>query len=100
MDKKEIAKLIETKKSLHLNDPNVTIIWKRLCEIFSSDEQETISYLKQAPVDEIEVISEVFDDISAHLQNRNFLGKLRNGGLPYTVNKVRLIADLTEEMVI
>ncbi|MGX7420051.1 hypothetical protein ACWOFR_14730 [Carnobacterium gallinarum] len=76
LNSKKVKMLIIERKTMFPDDPKINEIWKELTDIFSKDENETINYLKTSPENEIEWISEVFEDISENLQSQNFINIL------------------------
>lgn len=73
---KEVIRILEKRKSLHIEDPQVYEYWDELTEVLSKDEERTIGYLKVCSEEEIEWISEVFEDVAYRLQSETFISCL------------------------
>lgn len=78
IDTNKIDSLINERKKLLPDDPRIIDIWEELTKIFSIDEKNTIEYLCNCPENQIEWISEIFEDISENLQSENFINTLEN----------------------
>ncbi|MBC1921232.1 hypothetical protein [Listeria grayi] len=72
----KIKNLINERKELLPDDPKTNEIWDELTQVFSEDEKETIEYLNNCPENQLEWISEVFEDISESLQSEDFIDTL------------------------
>ncbi|MBC2038195.1 hypothetical protein IA759_08060 [Listeria marthii] len=72
----EVNNLITERKNLHPDDPKINDIWEQLIKIFSKDEHYTVQYLNNCSEDNLEWISEVFEDISKNLQSEKFIDEL------------------------
>lgn len=73
IDNNEIEKIIEERKRIHLDDPLVVEKWNELTQIFVQNEESTIAYLNCCCKENINWISEIFEDISRQLQSAKFI---------------------------
>lgn len=73
IDNSRIEKIINERKKLHPDDPRVVDKWNELTQIFIRDEESTIAYLNSCCKENIDWISEVFEDISEQLQSTDFI---------------------------
>lgn len=81
INKNEITRIINIRKTLHLDDPQISVLWDDLKELLGKNTEDTIAYLEDASSDEIDWISEVFEDISQQLQSKQLIScleKLQN----------------------
>lgn len=78
INQNRVYEIIEERKKLHPDDPHILEIWEELTSIFSKNEESTIKFLNNCKKEYIVWISEVFEDISEHLQSRLFLQCLEN----------------------
>lgn len=73
IDNNKIEKNIEERKKLHPDDPRVVEKWNELTKIFIQNEESTIVYLNGCCKENIDWISEIFEDISEQLQSSRFI---------------------------
>lgn len=73
IDNNEIEKIIEERKKIHSDDPRVVEKWNELIKIFIQNEENTIAYLNGCCKENIDWISEIFEDISEQLQSSRFI---------------------------
>lgn len=73
IDYNEIERIIEERKRIHPDDPHVVEKWNELTQIFIQNEESTIAYLSCCSKEDINWISEVFEDISEQLQSSKFI---------------------------
>lgn len=76
IDNKKVKKIISERKKLHPDDPAVEKKWSELTDLFKKNEKETIKYLENCEGEELEWISEIFEDISEQLQSKKFIDTL------------------------
>lgn len=72
----KIENLTNERKKLLPDDPKINEIWDELTQIFSDNEKATIEYLNNCSENQLEWISEVFEDISENLQSEDFIDTL------------------------
>lgn len=73
IDNSQIEKIIEERKRMQLDDPRVVEKWNELTQIFIQNEESTIVYLNSCCKENIDWISEIFEDISEQLQSSKFI---------------------------
>lgn len=73
IDNNEIDKIIEERKKMHPDDPRVLEKWNELTQIFIQNEESTIAYLNSCCKENIDWISEIFEDISEQVQISRFI---------------------------
>lgn len=83
IDNTEIQKIIEERKKMHPDDPRVVEKWNELTQIFIQNEESTIAYLNSCCKDNIEWISEIFEDISEQLQSSRFIDCIEKLAIKY-----------------
>lgn len=71
-------KIIVERKNKHIEDDyGIQNCWNRMIEILSNNINETVSYLDNTSEENIYYISEVFEDVSAQLQSKEYIDCLR-----------------------
>ncbi len=83
IDNSQIEKIIEERKKMHPDDPRVVEKWNELTQIFIQNEESTIAYLNSCCKENIDWISEVFEDISEQLQSFNFIECIEQLAIKY-----------------
>lgn len=83
IDNNEIDKIIEERKKMHPNDPRVLEKWNELTQIFIQNEESTIAYLNSCCKENIDWISEIFEDISEQLQSPRFIKCIEKIAIKY-----------------
>ncbi|CAH2213482.1 hypothetical protein [Tepidibacter aestuarii] len=73
MDIKNILKVLEQRKALHIEDPTVEKFWDKLTELLSENVEETISFFDNCTEEQILWFSEVFEDIAYNFQSVKFI---------------------------
>ena len=73
IDNDVIEKIIEERKKLHLDDPRIVEKWNELTQILTQNEESTIAYLNSCCKENVDWISEIFEDISEKLQSSRFI---------------------------
>ncbi|NRR03389.1 hypothetical protein HP570_14310 [Brevibacillus sp. RS1.1] len=73
LDSNLIKQLIKERSELHLNDPKVYDFWERLTELLSANTLETIEFFEACTEQEAYWLSEIFEDISARVNSRDFI---------------------------
>jgi len=73
IDNKEVEKIIKERIEMHPDDPRIMEKWNELTQIFVQDEEDTILYLNNCEMENINWISEIFEDISEQLQSDRFI---------------------------
>lgn len=69
----DVEKIIKERIAMHPDDPRIIEKWNELIQIFSQDEKDTIAYLNSCSMDNVNWISEIFEDISEQLQSDRFI---------------------------
>lgn len=96
--KEKINEIIEKRKKLHIEDDfGIQKCWEELSNIFSVDENKTISYLNSCEKEELYWISEALEDISEKLESKNFIMCLRNLNKRFPELEMTKDIDLAEE---
>ena len=83
IDDKEIDKIIEERKKMHPDDPRIVEKWNELTQIFIQNEESTIAYLNSCCKENIDWISEIFEDISEQLQSSRFIECIEKIAIKY-----------------
>ena len=83
IDNNEIDKIIEERKKMHPDDPRVLEKWNELTQIFIQNEESTIAYLNSCCKENIDWISEIFEDISEQLQSPRFIKCIEEIAIKY-----------------
>lgn len=83
IDNNKIEKLIEERKKLYPDDYRVLEKWNELTQIFTRNEEDTIVYLNSCCRQNIEWISEIFEDISNQLQSPRFIDCIEKLAIKY-----------------
>ncbi len=83
IDNIEIEKIIEKRKRMHPDDPRIVEKWEELTQIFIQNEESTIAYLNSCCKENIDWISEVFEDISEQLQSPGFIECIEQLSIKY-----------------
>lgn len=83
IDNNEIDKVIEERKKMHPDDPRVMEKWDELTQIFIQNEESTIAYLNSCCKENIDWISEIFEDISEQLQSPRFIECIEKIAIKY-----------------
>lgn len=73
INNKEVEKIIKERIEMHPDDPRIMEKWNELTQIFVRDEEDTIVYLNNCNMENINWISEIFEDISEQLQSDRFV---------------------------
>ncbi len=73
INNKEVEKIIIERIEMHPDDPRIMEKWNELSQIFVRDEEDTIVYLNNCNMENINWISEIFEDISEQLQSDRFI---------------------------
>lgn len=83
IDNNEIEKIIEERKKMHPDDPRVVEKWNELTLVFIQNEESTIAYLNSCCKENINWISEIFEDISEQLQSSRFIECIEKLAIKY-----------------
>ena len=75
--------IIEERKKMHPDDPRVLEKWNELTQIFIQNEESTIAYLNSCCKENIDWISEIFEDISEQLQSPRFIKCIEEIAIKY-----------------
>lgn len=73
MDKNYVLKILEQRKSLHIEDPTAYKYWDILTGLLTENVDETISFFNECTEDQILWFSEIFEDIAYKLQDIRFI---------------------------
>lgn len=74
--KAEVDQILQKRKALHDEDPAVYVYWEKLADVLGRDEEATIKFLNSANADEVDWISEVFEEIALKLNSPQFVATL------------------------
>jgi len=83
IDNNRVEKIIEERRKMHPDDPHVVEKWSELTQIFIQDEESTIAYLNSCCKENIDWISEVFEDISEQLHSSGFIECIEQLAMKY-----------------
>lgn len=83
IDNNQIEKIIKERKEMHPDDPRVIEKWNELTQIFIQNEESTIAYLNSCCKENIDWISEIFEDISEQLQSYRFIECIEQLSIKY-----------------
>ena len=92
IDNNEIEKIIEERKKMHPDDPRVVEKWNELTLVFIQNEESTIAYLNSCCKENINWISEIFEDISEQLQSSRFIECIEKLAIKYP--DLNLVQDI------
>ncbi len=96
--KNEMLNIIEDRKSKYIeDDAGIQDCWNRMILILSQDEDATIAYLQECSEEELDWISEVFEDISEKLNSHQFIKCLRALDKKYPKLGMTKDIDLAED---
>ncbi|AUS09945.1 hypothetical protein C1X05_14665 [Laceyella sacchari] len=99
MLEKQVRQIIKIRSTLHPNDLSVYMYWDKLTELLSMNELQTIKLLETCSEEEIEWISEVFEDVAYKLQSVAYIKCLERLDKKYpNLNLTKLIMDAKEMM--
>ncbi|WPC43876.1 hypothetical protein [Clostridium sp. JS66] len=73
IDNDKINSIIKERVSMHPDDPRIMNKWRELTDIFTENQEDTIEFLNTCSEENVEWISEVFEDISEILQSSQFI---------------------------
>ena len=82
--KKRIEELIQIRKEMHLDDPNITNIWNELADLLSQNIDDTVKIISELSRDEVYWVSEVFEDISENLMSQEFINCIESLAKKYS----------------
>ncbi len=99
IDQNRVDKIIEERKAMHPNDPRIEEKWEELTCIFSENEESTIAFLNDCNEEYLYWISEVFEDISAKLQSREYIVCLRKLDEKYPDLHMTVDVDFAEREI-
>lgn len=91
---KEAREIIKQRAALHLEDPTIYRYWEKLTDVLSKDVDETIRFLETCSQEEVEYVSEVFEDISYRIQSKEYIRCLERLNKKYP--NANLIDDIRE----
>jgi hypothetical protein len=99
IDKGYMEDLINKRKKLHPNDPEVYRYWAKIASILSIDFKQTINFLKGTDSTVVYWIAEVFEDIAYNLDDIRFINELKE--IQSIHHKIDLSVDIgfAEEML-
>ncbi|KAA8753923.1 hypothetical protein [Paenibacillus sp. UASWS1643] len=73
----ESREVIRKRAALHMNDPVIEHYRVELINILSQNEDETIQFLKNCSKDELNWVSEVFEEIAYNLHSTEYINTLK-----------------------
>lgn len=82
--KKRIEELIQIRKEMHPDDPNITNIWNELASLLSQNIDDTVKIISELSRDEVYWVSEVFEDISENLMSQEFINCIESLAKKYS----------------
>ena len=68
---------------MHPDDPRVVKKWNELTQIFIQNQESTIAYLNSSCKENVDWISEIFEDISEQLQSSRFIECIEQLAIKY-----------------
>lgn len=94
----QIKEILSRREILHTEDDyGIQKCWEELIEILSKDEDSTIECLYLCTSDEVNWLSEVFEDISYNLQSRRYIECLKKLDIKYPeLNLTKCIATAAD----
>ena len=78
LNNREIEKIIKERIEMHPDDPRIVEKWSELTQFFVQNEEDTIVYLNNCNQENVNWISEIFEDISEQLQSSRFIECIEN----------------------
>lgn len=84
MDNNKIERIIGERKKMHPDDPRIMEKWNELTQIFIQNEESTIAYLNSCSKENIDWISEIFEDVSEQLQSSRFIECIEKLAIKYS----------------
>lgn len=90
--------VLEERKNKHIeDDAGIQKCWDKMVDICSENENETIIYLLQCSKEELDNISEIFEDISVKLQSKAYIKCLRKLDKKFPELEMKKDIDIAEE---
>lgn len=85
---------VKERKKIHENDTfSLYKKWEELTHLLSKDETETVNLIQNATQEEIILISEVMEDVSAKLNSDKYLEALHQVNIKYPDCNLDLIIE-------
>jgi hypothetical protein len=78
------------------NEIKIKQSWERLTDALGENELETISFLRSCSKEDLNLVSEVFDDVADRLQSKAFIALLRELDKKYPDLKLTYFIDDAE----
>ena len=77
-------KYITERKAIHLNDSFATYKkWEELIKLLSENENDTINLIQNSTKEEIDLISEVMEDVAEKLDSKAYIDALKSVSKKY-----------------
>lgn len=98
--KNEMSNILEIRKSKHIEDDfGIQDCWNKMIWVLSQDLDLTISYLEECSEEDLNWISEVFEEISENLNSYQFIKCLRTLDKKYPKLNMTKDIDLAEDYI-
>ncbi|SFI90566.1 MULTISPECIES: hypothetical protein [unclassified Bacillus (in: firmicutes)] len=99
--KKKVRQIIEERKTVHLeNSFLIEKHWEELAKLLSKDIECTIKFLDSASEEEIEWISEVFEDINCGTKNKEYVACLKRLVKKFPNSTIKPSVEIAEKMML
>ncbi|WP_434779305.1 hypothetical protein [Neisseria sp. Ec49-e6-T10] len=99
IDTDKVKRLINERQQLLPDDPRTDEIWEELTRIFSKSEDDTIYFIRNCDENELEWISEVFEDVSKNLQSHEFIQVLEQLNNKYPHLKLEMDINFAKKAI-
>ncbi|MGI2749701.1 hypothetical protein ACRS52_13650 [Bacillus cytotoxicus] len=99
MFEEQVRKIISERKTVHPeNSFLIEKYWEQLAELLSEDIEHTIKFLDSASEEEIEWISEVFEDIDYGTKNKEYIDCLKRLTKKFPNSTIKPSVEIVEKM--
>ncbi len=71
--KSKVEQFIENRNNIHDNDPALYQFWNRFADFLAQEEALTIQFLNDTNANNVDLISEIFEDISEKVKSKKFI---------------------------
>ncbi len=100
MFEEQVRKIIEERKAVH--PENIFLIekyWEELAELLSEDIEQTIKFLDTASEEEVEWLSEVFEDVDFDEKTKEYVECLKRLVQKFPNSTIRPSVEVVEKMI-
>ncbi|WIY62228.1 hypothetical protein [Bacillus arachidis] len=100
MFEEKVKQIIAERKTVHHeNSFLIEKYWEQLTKLLSEDIEHTIKFLDSASEEEIEWISEVFEDIDYDTKNREYIDCLKRLVKKFPNSTIKPSVEIVEQMM-